>query len=60
MWLDFRTNAEGDGSSAATVDWRFRPGQARSVVIHDHATETGQGAAGTAGNRLACVNVSFE
>ncbi|MEV7614803.1 superoxide dismutase family protein [Streptomyces sp. NPDC089799] len=60
VWLDFGTDAKGDGSSAATVDWRFRPGEARSVVIHEHATEAGHGTAGKAGDRLACVNVSFE
>ncbi|MBW5482576.1 superoxide dismutase family protein [Streptomyces bambusae] len=60
VWLDFTTDGSGEGDSDATVDWRFRPDGARSVVLHDHATETGQGKAGTAGDRLACVNVPFE
>lgn len=59
VWLDVRTDGHGDGGAAATQAWRFRPGQARSVVIHEHATHTGTGAAGTAGVRLACVNVPF-
>ncbi|MFI1452510.1 superoxide dismutase family protein [Streptomyces roseus] len=59
VWLDIRTDGHGDGGAAATQAWRFRPGQARSVVIHEHATHTGAGTAGTAGARLACVNVPF-
>ncbi|MEV6578719.1 superoxide dismutase family protein [Streptomyces sp. NPDC051582] len=59
VWLDIRTDGHGDGATAAVQAWRFRAGQARSVVIHEHATHTGAGAAGTAGTRLACVNVPF-
>lgn len=59
VWLDFTTDARGGAHSSATVAWRFRPGEARSVVIHDHATDTTPGHAGTAGARLACVNVPF-
>ncbi|MGK5730485.1 superoxide dismutase family protein [Streptomyces sp. URMC 124] len=60
VWLDFTTDRRGDGASFAAVSWRFRAGEARSVVIHEHATETGPGRAGMAGARLACVNVPFE
>ncbi|MFI6144609.1 superoxide dismutase family protein [Streptomyces sp. NPDC051109] len=60
VWLDITTDHHGDGASASTVEWRFRTGQARSVVIHEHATHTGTGTAGTAGARLACVNVPFQ
>ncbi|AZQ71339.1 MULTISPECIES: superoxide dismutase family protein [Streptomyces] len=59
-WLDFTTDKRGNGRSTATVKWRFRAGEARSVVIHEHATETAPGKAGTAGSRLACVNVPFD
>ncbi|MFI9200634.1 superoxide dismutase family protein [Streptomyces sp. NPDC053048] len=59
VWLDFTTNGRGDGDSSSTVQWRFRAGEARSVVIHEHATETAPGHAGMAGARLACVNVPF-
>ncbi|WKU44625.1 superoxide dismutase family protein [Streptomyces sp. VNUA116] len=59
VWLDLTTDGRGDGSSSASVAWRFRPGEARSVVIHEHATERAPGRAGMAGARLACVNVPF-
>ncbi|MFI1147448.1 MULTISPECIES: superoxide dismutase family protein [Streptomyces] len=59
-WLDITTDRHGDGASASTLDWRFRTDRARSVVIHEHATHTGTGSAGTAGARLACVNVPFK
>ncbi|MEV5238306.1 superoxide dismutase family protein [Streptomyces cinnamoneus] len=60
VWLDFTTDGNGDGGAASTVQWRFRAGEARSVVVHDHGTATASGQAGTAGARLACVNVPFE
>ncbi|GAA2714360.1 hypothetical protein GCM10010315_21450 [Streptomyces luteosporeus] len=60
VWLDFTTDGQGDGASVAHVTWRFRAGQAMSVVVHAHGTATAPGQAGTAGARLACVNVPFE
>ncbi|WP_320781393.1 superoxide dismutase family protein [Streptomyces sp. CRN 30] len=60
VWLDFTTDAGGDAASRSTVDWRFRTGQARSVIIHEHATMTHPGHAGTAGARLACITVPFD
>jgi Cu-Zn family superoxide dismutase len=57
--LDLTTNKDGSARSIATVDWRFREGGARSVVLHEMATSTHEGHAGTAGARLACVNVPF-
>nr|WP_239096304.1 superoxide dismutase family protein [Streptomyces sp. SID11385] len=48
--LDFTADALGDGTATATRPWRFRPGGARSIVIHD--------AAGAA-ERAACVSVPF-
>ncbi|MGW1669510.1 superoxide dismutase family protein [Streptomyces sp. NPDC002324] len=59
VWLDLRTNGNGSARSIAVVDWRFREGGARSVVLHEAATSTHEGHAGTAGARLACVNVPF-
>lgn len=59
VWLDLTTNKDGSARSIATVDWRFREGGARSVVLHEMATSTHEGHAGTAGARLACVNVPF-
>jgi Cu-Zn family superoxide dismutase len=56
IWLDFTTDAQGNGLAMATVDWRFTDGQhARSVVIHEHHTHTG----GAAGARLACMTAAF-
>ncbi|KUN92556.1 superoxide dismutase [Streptomyces caeruleatus] len=59
VWLDLTTNKDGSARSIATVDWRFREGGARSVVLHEMVTSTHEGHAGTAGPRLACVNVPF-
>lgn len=57
VWLDFTADEAGEGAATATVGWRVRPGEASSVVIHEHHTATGHGEAGTAGARVACVNV---
>ncbi|MFI1950830.1 superoxide dismutase family protein [Streptomyces xinghaiensis] len=59
VWLDFTTDEAGDGAAEARQDWNFRPGEARSVVLHEHHTATEDGAAGTAGARLACFTVPF-
>ncbi|MGW3486684.1 superoxide dismutase [Streptomyces sp. NPDC001054] len=48
--LDFTADARGDGTASATHAWGFRPGGARSIVLHE--------AAGAAG-RAACVSVPF-
>lgn len=60
VWLDFTTDGAGAGAALSRQHWRFRPGEARSVVIHEHRTATGPGEAGTAGDRLACFTVPFE
>lgn len=59
IWLDFTTDAGGTGVGLTHVDWMFGDRGARSVVIHEHHTHTGEGEAGTAGARLACVNADF-
>ncbi|KAB7845046.1 superoxide dismutase family protein [Streptomyces mobaraensis NBRC 13819 = DSM 40847] len=59
VWLDLTTDAHGAARAETTVAWRVRPGEARSVVLHEHATDTRAGHAGTAGARLACVTVPF-
>jgi Cu-Zn family superoxide dismutase len=62
IWLDVATNAAGKGSSLAKQAWQFSPERApKSVIIHAEPTATGQqdGDAGTAGARLACVDVGF-
>lgn len=60
VWLDFTTDVGGRATAGSRHDWRFRPGEARSVVIHEHGTATEPGEAGTAGARLACLTVPFE
>ncbi|QTG83067.1 superoxide dismutase family protein [Arthrobacter crystallopoietes] len=57
IWLDFTTDAQGNADVESTVDWQFREGEGRSVVIH--ATHTGmqEGEAGEAGDRLACITI---
>ncbi|MFE7140942.1 superoxide dismutase family protein [Streptomyces sp. NPDC057644] len=51
VWLDFRTDEDGDGRAEAQHDWNFREGGARSVIIHDRQ--------GGAGERAACFTVPF-
>jgi len=51
VWLDFRTDRNGDGGAEARHDWGFREGGARSVIVHD--------AQGGAGKRVACFTVPF-
>lgn len=51
VWLDFRTDEEGDGRAEALHGWGFREGGARSVIIHDRQ--------GGAGERAACFTVPF-
>ncbi|MEE2032279.1 superoxide dismutase family protein [Rhodococcus chondri] len=59
VWLDITTDGNGDAQASATVDWEFRDDEANSVVIHAQRTKTGPGEAGTAGDRLACINEDF-
>ncbi|MEU1599606.1 superoxide dismutase family protein [Streptomyces sp. NPDC005708] len=59
VWLDFRTDAQGRATVESWHDWGFRPGEARSVIIHEHGTATKPGEAGMAGVRLACLTVPF-
>jgi Cu-Zn family superoxide dismutase len=59
VWLDFTTGAHGHGRAVSQVGWGFRPGEANSVVIHEHATSTEPGMAGMAGVRVGCLTVPF-
>ena len=59
IWLDFVTDAYGQGVASAKVPWRVGDRPAGSVVLHRDHTHTEAGQAGTAGPRLACVNVDF-
>ena len=59
VWLDFTTDDSGKAAVDSSVDWEFREGEARSLVLHEEHTATHEGHAGTAGDRLACVTVDF-
>ncbi|MFJ9306165.1 superoxide dismutase family protein [Streptomyces cyaneofuscatus] len=51
VWLDFRTDRNGNGEAEVRHEWGFRDGGARSVIVHD--------AQGGAGKRVACFTVPF-
>jgi len=59
IWLDFKTDSQGNATAASTVPWEFQNTRAGSVVIHADPTQTAAGKAGTAGARIACVSVGF-
>jgi Cu-Zn family superoxide dismutase len=59
IWLDFTTDGMGNGFAVANVPWGFGDRHAASVVVHATHTHTDPGHAGTAGARLACLNVDF-
>jgi Cu-Zn family superoxide dismutase len=61
IWLDLRTGGAGDGEASTEVPFVFGDRAPASVVIHEaESTATGPGEAGSAGGRLACLNVPFE
>ncbi|SDN20594.1 superoxide dismutase family protein [Streptomyces wuyuanensis] len=51
LWLDFTTDAAGEGNAETRHDWGLRRGGAHSVVLH--AVQGGAGA------RVACFTVPF-
>lgn len=59
IWLDLTTDDTGAATTSTSVDWQFVDRHAGSVVLHAERTHTAPGHAGTAGARLACVNVDF-
>ncbi|MGW3961992.1 superoxide dismutase [Amycolatopsis sp. NPDC005003] len=59
IWLDFTTDRAGTGFARSTVDWTVTGRRAESVVVHETHTHTDPGHAGTAGARLACLDVGF-
>lgn len=52
--LVLRTDADGEGTASASVDWQPRAGEARSLVLHA-GTPAGRHAAG---DRVACVKLA--
>jgi superoxide dismutase, Cu-Zn family len=60
VWLDFQTDAQGNGTVTAEGSWPLDTREdAQSVVIHEMHTHTEPGKAGTAGGRLACIDAKF-
>ncbi|MGP4016846.1 superoxide dismutase family protein [Saccharopolyspora sp. 5N708] len=60
VWLDFHTDAQGNGTATAEGNWSFDTRQdAKSFVVHATHTHTEPGQAGTAGARLACLDAQF-
>ncbi|MBR7678067.1 superoxide dismutase family protein [Streptomyces daliensis] len=59
VWLDLTTDDKGNGRASTSQKWHFRQGEARSLVLHEHATHTGRGEAGQAGDRVACFTAPF-
>jgi len=57
VWLDFTTDPAGNALVFAKVPWGFGDRKAGSVVVHETHTHTDPGHAGTAGARLACLNL---
>jgi len=61
IWLDLRTDGDGNAAVTAETPFVFSDRTPASVVIHQaEVTATGPGEAGTAGARVACLNVPFE
>jgi hypothetical protein len=54
IWLDFTVDESGSGGAVATREWALSG--PRSVVLHLLTTAND----GTAGARLACINVDFD
>jgi superoxide dismutase, Cu-Zn family len=60
IWLDFKTDEDGNASAQTKVAWQFAPDRRpHSVIIHAEQTHTGDTDSGTAGARLACLTVGF-
>jgi Cu-Zn family superoxide dismutase len=60
IWLDFTTSANGSALAVSQVDWTYGDRLPGSVVLHETHTHTDPGHAGTAGGRLACLDLVFE
>jgi Cu-Zn family superoxide dismutase len=60
IWLDLRTDGTGNAEISTEVPFVFTDRAPESVVIHAaEATATSPGEAGSAGARVACLNVPF-
>jgi Cu/Zn superoxide dismutase len=57
IWLDFTTDAQGKKTVEHLTDWNIIKDKAKAIIIHDQASSTAPGMGGTAGARLACLNL---
>jgi Cu-Zn family superoxide dismutase len=57
IWLDFSTDKSGSAHVESAVAWTFGDRPHGSIVIHAEPTSSEPGHAGTAGGRLACVDI---
>ncbi|HLU73886.1 MAG TPA: superoxide dismutase family protein [Nonomuraea sp.] len=59
IWLDFETNASGEGRATARHPWGFDPASPpRSLIVHAKPTTKTGAHAGDAGDRIACLTIS--
>ncbi|MEV6348651.1 superoxide dismutase family protein [Actinoplanes sp. NPDC051851] len=59
VWLDFTTDAGGSATVVRVHDGMFHGTRPRSLVLHAEKTKTAAGTAGSAGTRVACLNLPF-
>ena len=58
IWLDFQTDATGKAIREITQDFRIVPERAKAIILHDQISSNEPGKGGTAGARLACINLT--
>jgi superoxide dismutase, Cu-Zn family len=58
IWLDLTTDAQGKKTVEHLTDWIIVKEKAKAIIVHDMLSSTAVGMGGTAGARLACLNLS--
>lgn len=59
VWLDIATDDSGHATATATQPWALQPDRLpKSLVIHEHSTESEGPHAGEAGGRAACITLT--
>lgn len=58
IWLDFQTDAQGRAIREVTQQFRIVSERAKAVILHDLLSSNDPGKGGTAGARLACINLA--
>jgi hypothetical protein len=57
IWLDFKTDENGEASIKVISPFAVRPGGVQSIVVHANPTDP---ATAKAGPKLACANLAIE